>query len=154
MISHEGLGIGRQAIERLALTLLHAPKLQDITQATTPMCADVTERQATAVHAPDDEWTGNAENRCGLFGRQLIILAQESHTLGIEQLGQDVANESHGGFGYANAVTRAVWTHDAEFHLVTGTCAIKHCQACLAAPALPLRQRIEFQHIDRHDSLA
>ena len=85
MISHEVLGIGRQAIERLALSLLLTPKLQHITQAATPMCADVTERQAAAIHAPDDERTRNAENRCGLFGRQFLILAQNSHTLGVRQ---------------------------------------------------------------------
>jgi hypothetical protein len=154
MISHEILGIGRQAIERLALILLLALKLQHIAQAATPMCPDITERQAAASHAPDDERTRNTENRCGLLGRQFLIFAQNSHTLGVDKLSQDVTNECHGSFGYANAVTRAVWTYDAELHPITGTGAIEHGQAFLAAPALPLRQRIEFQHIGRHDGLA
>jgi hypothetical protein len=151
MISHEVLGVGSQAIERLALSLLLTPKLQHIRQPGTPMCADVTERQAAAIHAPDDEWTRNTENRCGLLGRQFLVFTQNSHTLGVDKLGQDIANEGHGSLGYANAVTRAVWTDDTEFHLITGARAIKHRQARLAAPALPLRQRIEFQYIGRHN---
>jgi hypothetical protein len=153
MISREVLGIGGQAIERLALTLLLTPKLQHITQAATPMCADVPERQAAAIHASDDKGTRNAENRCGLLGRQFRIFAQNSHALGVDKLGQDIANESHGSFRYANAVTRPVWTDDAEFHLITGTRAIKHREAFLAMPALSLRERIEFQRLGRHDNL-
>ena len=37
MISHEVLGIGRQALERLAFFILLTPKLQHITQPATPM---------------------------------------------------------------------------------------------------------------------
>jgi len=88
-------------------------ELQDIAQAAAPVRPDVAERQAATVHAPHDPWSRDAKNGRGLLGGQLIVPAQPGDALGVNQFGQDVADDGDCRIRHADAFARAVSMHDA-----------------------------------------